>query len=215
MLLSLYQKSMKAVFSGSWGLRMGSRLCWKMGISRTQILLKVPIDTFQNKIFHLLIFKGKKKPQPNKFFIKIQQLSFYVIWNFLLQNEKKSIRHLQLLSNPHPRDKEKHWYAYGHTILLSDLLRRGGWNLHDPSLYFETAQDEKCNYFSTLINKQFLYHQLSVLIYICAAHSWVRPPSLPAQFLAWGVTTPSVEICAWRPDTLCNRSCCRALLHLR
>lgn len=29
--------------------------------------------------------------------------------------------------------------------LITDFLRSGGRNLHDPSLYFETPQDEKCN----------------------------------------------------------------------
>lgn len=54
-------KSMKAVFSGCCGLRMGSRLCWKTGMSGTQILMKFPIDILQNEIFDLLIFTEKER----------------------------------------------------------------------------------------------------------------------------------------------------------
>lgn len=75
MLLSLYQKSMKTVFSGYCGLELDLDSIENVKAKEAQILVKISVGTFQNKIFHSLDFweitqvSNKKKKNPtSKYF---------------------------------------------------------------------------------------------------------------------------------------------------
>lgn len=65
MLLFLYQKAWKQCFPDDVSLEWDLDFAEKQKC-QNQVLMKVPIDTFPNKIFRLLTFTGEKNPKQQK-----------------------------------------------------------------------------------------------------------------------------------------------------
>lgn len=80
---------MKAAFSGFCGLELDLDSIENVNVKETQILVKVSVGTFQNKIFQLLDFweikqaSNNKKIQPPSIFSKIFSTSLILCnWEF-------------------------------------------------------------------------------------------------------------------------------------
>lgn len=134
---------MKAVFSGFCGLELD--LDSIENVKENQILVKVSVGTFQNKIFQLLDFweikqanNNNKKIQPPSIFSKIffNKFDIMLLGIFFLQNETWSISHLNFSGNSYLWDDENHCYTCGY--LISDLQRNEGWHLTGSALHSET-----------------------------------------------------------------------------